>query len=95
MCDQWPSCKSRSRRCDSCRYDDQSLLPQPTSLARLIAVNELTDYAKLLADIKSRIQAAQTRAVLAVNAEMIRLYWGIGRLIDERQGREGWGNLQA
>jgi hypothetical protein len=54
-------------------------------------VTELTDYAKLLADIKSRIQAAQTRAVLAVNAEMIRLDWGIGRLIDERQGREGWG----
>ena len=54
-------------------------------------MTELTDYAKLLADIKSRIQAAQTRAVLAVNAEMIRLYWGVGRLIDERQGREGWG----
>jgi predicted nuclease of restriction endonuclease-like (RecB) superfamily len=48
-------------------------------------------YAKLLADIKSRIQAAQTRSVLAVNAELIRLYWGIGRLLDERQSSQGWG----
>ncbi len=53
--------------------------------------SEMTHYAKLLADIKARIQAAQTRAVLAVNAELIRLYWGIGRLLDERQAAEGWG----
>lgn len=52
---------------------------------------DLTHYANLLADIKSRVQAAQTRAVLAVNAEVIRLYWGVGRLLDERQSREGWG----
>lgn len=45
----------------------------------------------LLADVKNRIQAAQTRAVLAVNAELVRLYWDIGRIIQERQGREGWG----
>ena len=54
-------------------------------------MTDLIHYTKLLADIKSRIQAAQTRAVLAVNAEMIRLYWGIGRLLDERQAVEGWG----
>ncbi|MGO8755049.1 MAG: PDDEXK nuclease domain-containing protein [Gallionellaceae bacterium] len=44
-----------------------------------------------MADIKARIQQAQTRAVMAVNAELVRLYWDIGRLIDERQQREGWG----
>ena len=54
-------------------------------------MTDLILYTKLLADIKSRIQAAQTRAVLAVNTEMIRLYWGIGRLLDERQTVEGWG----
>lgn len=48
-------------------------------------------YTKLLADIKGRIQASQTRAVMAVNAEMIRLYWSIGRLLEERQSTEGWG----
>lgn len=52
---------------------------------------DLAHYASLLADIKLHIQQAQTRAVLAVNAELVRLYWDIGRLIDERQQREGWG----
>ena len=63
----------------------------PPSSSRSPVTSELTHYAKLLADIKARIQAAQTRAVLAVNAELIRLYWGIGRLLDERQAAEGWG----
>ncbi|MBI5451492.1 MAG: DUF1016 family protein [Gammaproteobacteria bacterium] len=48
-------------------------------------------YAGLLADIKTRIRQAQTRAVMAANAELVRLYWDIGQLIDERQKREGWG----
>jgi predicted nuclease of restriction endonuclease-like (RecB) superfamily len=52
---------------------------------------KLADYAALLADVKQRIRHAQTRAVLSVNAELIRLYWDIGRLLDERQTREGWG----
>ena len=50
-----------------------------------------SDFAALLADVKGRIQAAQTRAVLAVNSELVRLYWDIGRIIDERQQQEGWG----
>jgi hypothetical protein len=54
-------------------------------------VTELRQYAGLLAEVKSRIQAAQTRAVFAVNAELIRLYWEIGRVLDERQASEGWG----
>jgi len=48
-------------------------------------------YAALLTDIKQRIRHAQTRAMLAVNAELIRLYWEIGALIDARQRQEGWG----
>lgn len=49
------------------------------------------NYAVLLSDIKHRVRHAQTRAVLAVNAELIRLYWEIGALIDRRQQQEGWG----
>jgi predicted nuclease of restriction endonuclease-like (RecB) superfamily len=48
-------------------------------------------FAALVTEVKGRIQAAQTRAMLAVNAELVRLYWDIGRIIDERQQREGWG----
>lgn len=49
------------------------------------------DYARLLAEIKARIQQAQTRAMFAANAELVRLYWDIGRMIDSRQQEEGWG----
>ena len=50
-----------------------------------------TDFPKLLGEIKARIQQAQTRAMLSVNAELVRLYWDIGRMIDARQRQEGWG----
>jgi predicted AAA+ superfamily ATPase len=58
--------------------------PRKASIAR-------SDFSALLADVKYRIQLAQTRAVLSVNRELVRLYWDIGRIIDERQQREGWG----
>jgi predicted nuclease of restriction endonuclease-like (RecB) superfamily len=49
------------------------------------------DYAPLLAEIKARVQAARIKAGLAANRELLALYWGIGRLILERQNQEGWG----
>jgi predicted nuclease of restriction endonuclease-like (RecB) superfamily len=49
------------------------------------------DFAALVTDVKDRIQKAQTRAVLAVNAQLVGLYWDIGRIIHERQQRKGWG----
>jgi predicted nuclease of restriction endonuclease-like (RecB) superfamily len=60
-------------------------------MSRKKNVNLPADYTGLLADIKQRVRHAQTRAVLAVNAELIRLYWEIGALIDSRQQKEGWG----
>lgn len=48
-------------------------------------------FPTLLTEIKDRIRQAQSRAMSAANAELVRLYWDIGRLIFERQGREGWG----
>ena len=48
-------------------------------------------YAALLASIKQRIQSAQVRAALAVNQELVLLYWGIGKEILARQSAEGWG----
>lgn len=49
------------------------------------------NYPSHLADIKSRIQAAQTRAVFAVNAEHVSHYWEVGQLLQQRQKAEGWG----
>ncbi len=48
-------------------------------------------YGELLEDLKTRVRAAQIKAVVAANRELIQLYWDIGRLIVERQEQEGWG----
>ena len=37
------------------------------------------DYGQWLADIKNRVLTARQRAALAVNAELVSLYWHIGR----------------
>ncbi len=50
-----------------------------------------TGYADWLADLKTRIHTAQQRAALAVNRELVLLYWQIGRDILARQAEQGWG----
>ena len=49
------------------------------------------DYSVLLAEVKERVRSAQYEALKAVNKELVALYWDIGKLIAERQNREGWG----
>jgi len=49
------------------------------------------DYADWLAELKGRIHGAQQRAALAVNRELVGLYWEIGRDILARQAEQGWG----
>jgi predicted nuclease of restriction endonuclease-like (RecB) superfamily len=48
-------------------------------------------YQDLLAALKNKIRAAQGRAGLAVNRELILLYWQIGKQILELQETKGWG----
>ena len=48
-------------------------------------------YAEWLAELKRRIDSAQQRATLAVNRELVLLYWQIGRDILARQADQGWG----
>lgn len=48
-------------------------------------------YAAWFADLKTQIREARLRASLAVNSELIGLYWRIGRDILERQTAHGWG----
>jgi predicted nuclease of restriction endonuclease-like (RecB) superfamily len=49
------------------------------------------DYDKFLQDLKKCIRSAQIKAVLAVNRELVLLYWQIGKDILLRQQQEGWG----
>lgn len=58
-------------------------MPEPLSRS--------SEYQSLLATVKQRIQQAQVRAGLAVNRELVLLYWSIGRDILSRQEQEGWG----
>lgn len=48
-------------------------------------------YATWLGELKRRIHSAQQRAALAVNRELVLLYWQIGRDILQRQAEQGWG----
>src|SRR5258706_10995740 len=61
----------------------------------MTAMEEITiplqPYDHFLQDLKARIRTAQVRAGLAVNRELVLLYWGIGRDILARQQEQGWG----
>lgn len=49
------------------------------------------DYDRFLHELKERIRNAQIRAALAVNRELVLLYWQIGQEILIRQRKQGWG----
>ena len=49
-------------------------------------------YPTWLAELKQRIAQSQQRAALAVNSELISLYWQIGHDILQRQSDQGWGS---
>jgi len=61
-----------------------------SDLSRAIA-SDLVGYDDFLRDLKTRISNAQLLAVLAVNRELVLLYWQIGRDILNRQQQQGWG----
>lgn len=50
-----------------------------------------TGYGPLLAELKSRVRAAQVKAALSVNAQLVWLYWQVGDRIAQQQAQEGWG----
>lgn len=50
-----------------------------------------TGYGPLLAELKSRVRAAQVKAALSVNAHLVWLYWQVGHRIAQQQAKEGWG----
>ncbi|KAF3888612.1 MULTISPECIES: PDDEXK nuclease domain-containing protein [Nostocales] len=49
------------------------------------------NYGEALKSIKARIHSTQIQAAVAVNKELIALYWDIGQEIISRQESEGWG----
>lgn len=49
------------------------------------------NYDEFLTTLKNRIRQAQVKAALAVNKELVLLYWQIGKDILQRQEQSGWG----
>lgn len=49
------------------------------------------NYAALLRQIRQRVLIAQQRAIYAANEEMLRMYWDIGKMLQQSQQADGWG----
>src|SRR5579871_1553344 len=50
----------------------------------------ISPYLSFLEQLKKKVQQAQLKASLAVNSELIQLYWDIGKSIVEKQEEQGW-----
>ena len=50
------------------------------------------DYKNFITSLKEKIRLAQIKGAIAVNKELIKLYWDIGKDIVEKQDQEGWGS---
>ena len=48
-------------------------------------------YPELLQEVKDRIRKAQVQATMSANAELLLMYWDVGRLVAARQAEKGWG----
>lgn len=49
-------------------------------------------YKQWLLQLKERVRSAQIKAVLKVNAELLALYWDIGKEILDKETNAGWGD---
>lgn len=50
------------------------------------------NYRIWIQEIKQRIRSAQLKAAVAVNEQLIMLYWDIGKQLVEKQQEDGWGS---
>ena len=57
----------------------------------LTAQTSEQSYQDWLNQLKTQIRSSQQRAILAVNQELVLLYWQIGQNILQRQDQQGWG----
>jgi predicted nuclease of restriction endonuclease-like (RecB) superfamily len=50
------------------------------------------EYLKLVREIKSYIASARVKAALALNKEVIRMYWQLGQYLAEKRKTTNWGD---
>lgn len=54
-------------------------------------MDELSDYSHAVAIIKAAVEQSRYRALQAGNAEMLSLYYGIGKYVSENTRHGVWG----
>jgi predicted nuclease of restriction endonuclease-like (RecB) superfamily len=64
----------------------EALFPAPPPKSELPS-----GYAKILGELKKRIQQTRLATVIAANTAMVRLYWNLGSTILAKQELVGWG----
>ena len=69
------------------------MVKKKTNAKKSTAVKKIPmkEYTQTLADIKNRIQEAQIKAAISAGKELTVLYWTIGKMITEKQEKNGWG----
>ncbi len=63
----------------------------PSNTVEKVQAKDLKEYKEFFKEIKEKILTSQVKAALAVNHELINLYWDIGSKIHLKQKDEGWG----
>lgn len=58
----------------------------------IATIAETAAYRELIGRLKQRVRESQARAARKVNAELVMLYWSIGRDILVQQQANGWGD---
>ena len=51
-----------------------------------------SEYKEIFTLIKTQIQNAQIKASIAVNKELLKLYWSIAETVIEKQEKSSWGD---
>ena len=64
---------------------------QNKSLKKADTASIASGYVDLLNELKEKMRTAQLKAALAVNSELVFLYWEIGKKLSARMANEGWG----
>ncbi|MBN1323352.1 MAG: hypothetical protein JW986_05040, partial [Methanotrichaceae archaeon] len=77
---------TESKRKSRGRSREDASFPVPAGKTEMPA-----DYAAVLGELKNRIRSERLRVTLAANSAMVLLYWDIGKVILDRQERQGWG----
>ena len=49
------------------------------------------EYSTWVAELKSKIQFAQLKAISIVNRELLSLYWDLGKSISQKISESNWG----